>query len=225
MWRPANDRPPNAPRRAGDRRTRGLVPPGARRLKSHGLFLFGLLIVGWSPTLLGAEPPTPGMVQSIQPGGTTSSGLPNPSGGAGVAPPASPDGVPSLPPLATPTPPVAFPYSYSPGGRRDPFAVIIPQGLENTDDRRNLPPLQRVGLSELTLIGIIWGGFGYTAMVQTADGKGYSVRPGTHLGSNNGVVDSITSSAVIVRERNTDVYGHRQTREIVMRLHPKEGQE
>lgn len=116
-------------------------------------------------------------------------------------------------------------YTYSPGGRRDPFSVVLPSGKETKEDLRNLPPLQRVSLSELSLIGIIWGGFGYTAMVQTSDGKGYTVRPGTRLGSNNGVVDSITTSAIVVREHLTDVYGNRQVREIVMRLHPKESQE
>jgi type IV pilus assembly protein PilP len=116
-------------------------------------------------------------------------------------------------------------YTYVPGGRRDPFGVVLPSGKDTKEDLRNLPPLQRVSLSELNLIGIIWGGFGYTAMVQTSDGKGYTVRPGTRLGSNNGVVDSITTSAIIVHEHLTDVYGNRQVREIVMRLHPKESQE
>ena len=43
----------------------------------------------------------------------------------------------------------------------------------------SLPPLQRVGLTELSLIGVLWGNYGYTAMVQTPDGKGYSIRRGT----------------------------------------------
>ncbi len=123
------------------------------------------------------------------------------------------------------TPSVTNGYSYAPAGRRDPFTVVLPSGKDTKEDLRNLPPLQRVSLSELNLIGIIWGGFGYTAMVQTSDGKGYTVRPGTRLGPNNGVVDSITTSAIVVHEHLTDVYGNRQVREIVMRLHPKESQE
>ncbi len=128
-------------------------------------------------------------------------------------------------PSAAASPPGTNGYTYSQGGRRDPFSVVLPSGKDTKEDVRNLPPLQRVSLSELSLIGIIWGGFGYTAMVQTSDGKGYTVRPGTRLGSNNGVVDSITTSAVVVHEHLTDVYGHRQVRETVMRLHPKESQE
>jgi type IV pilus assembly protein PilP len=82
-----------------------------------------------------------------------------------------------------------------------------------------------VGLTELNLIGIVWGGFGYSAMVQTPDGKGYTVKPGTRIGPNNGVVTAITENAVIVQERFADVYGNKQVREYVKRLHTKEGPE
>ena len=88
-----------------------------------------------------------------------------------------------------------------------------------------MPPLQRISLTELNLIGIIWGGFGYSAMVQTLDGKGYTVRQGTRIGPNNGTVSSITENAVIVHERYTDVYGSKQVREYVKLLHAKEGSE
>jgi type IV pilus assembly protein PilP len=91
--------------------------------------------------------------------------------------------------------------------------------------RLDLPPLQRVGLTELSLIGIIWGGFGYSAMVQTPDGKGYTVKRGTRVGPNNGVVSAITENALIVQEQYSDVYGKKQVREYVKHLHPKEGSE
>jgi len=115
-------------------------------------------------------------------------------------------------------------FSYDPSGRRDPFK---PVGLEKEGSSANLdlPPLQRVGLTEVSLIAIIWGGYGYSAMMQTPDGKGYTVRPGTKIGPNNGVVSTITETAVVVQERFTDVYGNKQVREYVKRLHAKEGSE
>jgi type IV pilus assembly protein PilP len=67
-------------------------------------------------------------------------------------------------------------------------------------------------VAELTVIGIVWDKFGYVAMVQTPDGKGYTVRPGTRIGNNNGVVRSITDKAVIIEERFTDIYGKKQVR-------------
>jgi type IV pilus assembly protein PilP len=111
--------------------------------------------------------------------------------------------------------------SYDPSGRRDPFAPIVENGTQGQTDVA-LPPLQRIGLTELTLIGVVWGGYGYTAMVQTPDGKGYSIRRGTRIGPNNGVVNSITERGIVVLERFTDVYGNKQEREYVKLLHAKE---
>ncbi len=114
--------------------------------------------------------------------------------------------------------------SYDPSGRRDPFLPILQSGEQDALDS-SLPPLQRVGLTELSLIAVLWGNYGYTAMVQTPDGKGYSIRRGTRIGPNNGVVSSITERGIIVQERFTDVYGNKQEREYVKLLHPKEGTE
>ena len=115
-------------------------------------------------------------------------------------------------------------FAYDPSGRRDPFKPI---GLEKplNPDNPDVPPLQRVGLTEINLIGIMWGGFGYTAMVQTPDGKGYTIRRGTRIGPNNGVVSSITENSIVVRESYRDVYGKEQVREYMKRLHTKEGPE
>lgn len=115
-------------------------------------------------------------------------------------------------------------FGYDPSGRRDPFAPVVQQ-LQPGKMDANLPPLQRVNLTELNLIAIVWGSYGYTAMVQTPEGFGYAVRRGTRLGQNNGVVSAITERGIIVQERFTDVYGKKQEREYVKLLHPKEGAE
>ena len=113
---------------------------------------------------------------------------------------------------------------YDPSGRRDPFAPIV-QELQPGKTDTTLPPLQRVTLTELNLIAIVWGAYGYTAMVQTPEGHGYTVRRGTRIGQNNGVVSAITERGIIVQERFTDVYGKKQEREHIKLLHPKEGAE
>ena len=114
--------------------------------------------------------------------------------------------------------------SYDPSGRRDPFTPVLQQlGLGPSDP--TLPPLQRVGLTEMNLIAVVWGAYGYTAMVQTPDGNGYTVRRGTRIGPNNGVVSAVTEKGIVVQERFTDVYGSKQEREYVKLLHPKEGAE
>ena len=115
-------------------------------------------------------------------------------------------------------------HSYDPSGRRDPFVPVLQQlGLGPIDP--TLPPLQRVGLTEMELIAVIWGAYGNTAMVQTPDGNGYTVRRGTRIGPNNGVVSAVTEKGIVVQERFTDVYGAKQEREYVKLLHPKEGVE
>lgn len=121
-------------------------------------------------------------------------------------------------------PDAASGFGYDPSGRRDPFAPVVQQ-LQPGKMDANLPPLQRVSLTELNLIAIVWGAYGYTAMVQTPEGYGYAVRRGTRLGQNNGVVSAITERGIIVQERFTDVYGKKQEREYVKLLHPKEGAE
>jgi type IV pilus assembly protein PilP len=115
-------------------------------------------------------------------------------------------------------------HSYDPSGRRDPFAPVLQQlGLGPIDP--TLPPLQRIGLTEMNLIAVVWGAYGSTAMVQTPDGNGYTVRRGTRIGPNNGVVSAVTEKGIVVQERFTDVYGNKQEREYVKLLHPKEGAE
>jgi type IV pilus assembly protein PilP len=114
--------------------------------------------------------------------------------------------------------------SYDPSGRRDPFVPVLQQmGVGPIDP--SLPPLQRVGLTEMNLIAVVWGAYGNTAMVQTPDGNGYTVRRGTRIGPNNGVVSAVTEKGIVVQERFTDVYGSKQEREHVKLLHPKEGAE
>lgn len=126
--------------------------------------------------------------------------------------------------LGASEPTVPGEYSYNPSGRRDPFAIVL-RDPKMGEENQSLPPLQQLSLTELNLIGIVWGGFGYSAMVQAPDGKGYTVRQGTRVGPNGGAVSSITENAIVVQERFTDVYGNKQVREYVKLLHAKEGAE
>ena len=128
------------------------------------------------------------------------------------------------PTLQAPVTELAVGTGYDPSGRRDPFAPVV-QELQPGKVDENLPPLQRVTLTELNLVAIVWGAYGYTAMVQTPEGHGYTIRRGTRIGQNYGVVSAITERGIIVQERFTDVYGKKQEREYVKLLHPKEGLE
>ncbi|HKN86041.1 MAG TPA: pilus assembly protein PilP [Nitrospiraceae bacterium] len=180
-----------------------------RSKRRYGIWV-GMMIMLVMVPMVSAEL-APGRPAALPPGSPPS--FPTPEGQA-----------PAENALGAPQPPLPGEYSYNPSGRRDPFAVVL-KDAKTGEDNQSLPPLQQLSLTELNLIGIVWGGFGYSAMMQAPDGKGYTVRQGTRVGPNGGAVSSITENALVVQERFTDVYGNKQVREYVKLLHAKEGSE
>ena len=84
------------------------------------------------------------------------------------------------------------------------------------------PPLERFNLSEFKLSGIVWGGFGYSAMLEGPDGKGYFVRQGSVLGPNRGVVKKITQNTMIIEEKYKTYTGETERKEIMLELRKKQ---
>jgi type IV pilus assembly protein PilP len=112
-------------------------------------------------------------------------------------------------------------YTYNPAGRRDPFApIIVRESKKGKEGDR--PPLERYNLSEFKLTGIIWGGFGYNAMLEGPDGKGYFVRVGTIVGPNRGVVKKITQNTMVIEEKYKTYTGETERKEIVVELRRKQ---
>jgi type IV pilus assembly protein PilP len=107
-------------------------------------------------------------------------------------------------------------YTYDSEGRPDPFKSILLTGTAR--NQQFVPPLQQREVTEMKLIAIVWGSLGQSAMLQTPDGKGYTVRVGTRVGPNQGRVKKITPREVIVEERYTDVFGETKTREVILEL-------
>lgn len=117
--------------------------------------------------------------------------------------------------------PVSASYTYDPKGRRDPFMPLIIKEQQQKS-KANLPPLERYDISEFKLSGIVWGGFGYNAILEGPDGKGYFIRQGSIIGPNRGVVKSITKTGVVVEEKYKTYTGQTQRKEIVMPLRKKQ---
>ena len=111
-------------------------------------------------------------------------------------------------------------YSYKPAGRRDPFRSLI-LGLKEKKVA-GLTPLQLRSLGELKVIGIIWDGRSYVAMIETPDGKGYLVREGVLVGPEGGVVRKISAESVNIEEIFTDFNGRKKTKMTVLGLRSKE---
>jgi type IV pilus assembly protein PilP len=82
----------------------------------------------------------------------------------------------------------------------------------------NVSPLQRYDLGELKFVGMIWGPKGAHALVEDAEGKGYTVTVGTKIGRGGGVVTRISDGVILVKEEFRDFTGTKVVRESSMKL-------
>ncbi|RQD63912.1 pilus assembly protein PilP [Desulfonatronovibrio magnus] len=122
------------------------------------------------------------------------------------------------------------PYIYEPRPGVDPFTPFIRQRIEEEAVRqqdeeppRPLTPLERVEISQLKLVGIIWRDdplFNPKAMVEMPDGKGLIIQTGTRVGRNRGEVVMILPQEVIVSETVTTMFGETETRNTTLKLRP-----
>ena len=103
---------------------------------------------------------------------------------------------------------------YNPEGKLDPFEPLFKKepaslavGKNKIERRKPLTPLERINLSQLTLVGIIQAPSGSRALVQESSGKGYIVKKGTYIGTNSGKVVQILKDSIIVEEESEDIYG------------------
>lgn len=103
---------------------------------------------------------------------------------------------------------------YNPDGKLNPFEplfkkerVSLAVGKKKIKRRKPLTPLERVNLSQLTLVGIIRAPSGSRALVQEATGKGYVVKKGTYIGTNSGKIIQILKDRIIIEEESEDIYG------------------
>lgn len=93
---------------------------------------------------------------------------------------------------------------------RDPFRPMNLRAKVNTRAKENLSPLERVDLSQLKVVGIIWDIQEPRAMVEDKAGLGYVVKVGTPMGSNEGMVKAIHRNQIVIEEYAEDIYGVRK---------------
>ena len=120
---------------------------------------------------------------------------------------------------AAPPAPAPAPYAYETKGRRDPFRPLIKPRVETARVRAKTG-LAALDVKELKLAGIIWGGRGYYALVETPNGAGYVVRPNDTVGEDARVA-KITSDAVMFEVRTSPV-PQSQARLVELRLRKEE---
>jgi len=110
-------------------------------------------------------------------------------------------------------------YSYSSAGKPDPFRPLIADMVtrtatarDRTSDRAFLTPLQKYELKDLKLVAVVVSGDEPTAMLEDPTGYGYMVRKGTLVGPNDGVVERVTQTGIIIREKIYNSLGEIETR-------------
>ncbi len=138
-------------------------------------------------------------------------------------PPPAAEGKVEPPPIVT--------YVYNPQGKPDPFKPLyverpeVPRSKKATEKAieeisSKATPLERMELSQLKLVALIWNIKEPRAMVEDGTGKGYIIAQGTPLGKNKGRVTQITSAGVVVVEQYETSTGKLGTRAVSLKLYP-----
>jgi type IV pilus assembly protein PilP len=111
-------------------------------------------------------------------------------------------------------------YAYDPTGKTDPFKSFIADQEEVAEQKRRKPKtyLETLDLSQLELIAIITGPKGNYAMVRDSKGLGHVIRKGTAIGTNGGIVDTISAEKVTVREEFRDFRGRIKHKQVAKKL-------
>lgn len=115
---------------------------------------------------------------------------------------------------------------YNPAGKINPFAplfekehvVAAAKRTKKKQRRGHLTPLEKVDLSQLTLLGTIMASSGNRAMVADSSGKGYVVKTGAYIGMSSGRVIEILQDRIIVEEEVENILGKISLRKRELKL-------
>jgi Tfp pilus assembly protein PilP len=112
-------------------------------------------------------------------------------------------------------------YRYQARNLRDPFTLPA-EVRAPTSTSENVPPLERHALQDFRLVAVVKGRRGSYAMVTTTDGKGYTLRVGTRIGTDGGRVRKISKDSVVVEVVRPDDFGELKKSETILALRPEE---
>jgi type IV pilus assembly protein PilP len=144
---------------------------------------------------------------------------PRPPAAAAAAPRAAPVAAPAEEKKPDDGPPKEE-WSYSSAGKRDPFRSYLkeldaPQGGIAS---RCSTPLGRFDVEQLHLVAVITGLEDPVAMVEAPNGVGYSVRRGSCIGKNGGVISAVRNGELVVSEWAIRADGTRDKSQTVLKL-------
>ena len=111
-------------------------------------------------------------------------------------------------------------FEYDPTGKTDPFKSFIAEQEEVAEQKKRKPKtyLETLDLSQLELIAIITGSKGNYAMVRDSKGLGHVIKRGMAIGTQGGIVHSISDEKVTVREEFRDFRGRTKHKDVAKKL-------
>jgi type IV pilus assembly protein PilP len=123
---------------------------------------------------------------------------------------------------------------YNPAGKRDPFKPLIAIGVadvetlaeEVCEPNRPREELEKYDLDALKLAGIIQGEKGPLALIETPDGRGFTLRMNMFLGKRCGKVSEMQGDYILLKEKirkPSDKPGKFTTIDTPMQLRREEG--
>jgi Tfp pilus assembly protein PilP len=108
-------------------------------------------------------------------------------------------------------------FTYNPQYKRDPFMPFD----DSKPIRKGATPLERFSLNQLKLSSVLETNDGKTALIETSDGKGYTVKLGSRIGNNGGEVAEIFADRIVVVETMVDFTGKEKRELKELRLRAK----
>ncbi len=118
-------------------------------------------------------------------------------------------------------------YHYVKEGKPDPFKPFIEIRSEKekkeeaekaAEEVKVRPPLERFGVEEFKLVGIIWSEATKIAVVEDSTGKHHSLSEGSRIGVNEGMVEKILPDQVVVVEMIKDAFENVRPERSIIKL-------
>lgn len=101
---------------------------------------------------------------------------------------------------------------------RDPFRPMTLRTRLPNRPRENLSPLERLELSQIKLVGIVWDIGEPRAIVEDSAGLGYTIKVGTPIGTSDGRVKAIHRNEVIIEESFVDISGAQRKHDVSLKF-------
>ena len=117
-------------------------------------------------------------------------------------------------------------FKLNPRLMHDPFVPLAVVDEKPPPPPEELPPLQKLELSQIKLVAVVMADNKTRALVEDSTGMGYIIRLGTEIGppQKKGKVVKIEPGQVVIAQEIKDYMGNTKEQKYDLKLHPIEGE-